>query len=89
MTPDELAVMDGGKYILQVRGLRPFFSDKLDITKLPKYKYLSDADPKNAFDMEKLILKCGFPTSCKQSYPQFQKTFGLSLKKFLYTLITF
>ena len=53
MTQDEIAVMDGGKCILQVRGMRPFFSDKFDITKHPKYKYLSDADKKNAFDMEK------------------------------------
>ena len=51
MTEDEIAVMDGGKCILQLRGVRPFFSDKFDITKHPKYKYLSDADPKNAFDM--------------------------------------
>ena len=53
MTQDEIAVMDGGKCILQLRGVRPFFSDKFDITKHPKYKYLSDADPKNTFDMEK------------------------------------
>ena len=53
MTEDEIAVMDGGKCILQLRGVRPFFSDKFDITKHPKYKYLSAADPKNAFDMEK------------------------------------
>ena len=55
MTQDEIAVMDGGKCILQVRGVRPFFSDKFDITKHSKYKFLSDADPKNAFDMEKHI----------------------------------
>jgi len=53
MTQDEIAVMDGGKCILQLRGVRPFFSDKYDITKHPKYKYLSDYDKKNAFDMEK------------------------------------
>jgi len=53
MTQDEITVMDGGKCILQVRGVRPFFSDKFDITKHPQYKYLSDVDPKNAFDMEK------------------------------------
>lgn len=57
MTPDELAVMDNGKCILQVQGVRPFFSDKFDITKHPQYKYLSDADPKNLFDVEK-FLKC-------------------------------
>ena len=55
MTEDEIAVMDGGKCILQLRGVRPFFSDKFDITKHPKYKYLSDADPKNAFDVERFI----------------------------------
>ena len=53
MTEDEIAVMDGGKCILQLRGVRPFFSEKYDITKHPKYKYLSDFDKKNAFDMEK------------------------------------
>jgi len=57
MTPDEIAVMDNGKCILQVQGVRPFFSDKFDITKHPQYKYLSDADPKNLFDVEK-FLKC-------------------------------
>ncbi|MCM1194153.1 MAG: type IV secretory system conjugative DNA transfer family protein, partial [Acetatifactor muris] len=51
MTPDELAVMDNSKCILQVQGVRPFFSDKYDITKHPQYKYLSDADPKNTFDV--------------------------------------
>ena len=44
MTQDEIAVMDGGKCILQLRGVRPFFSDKFDITKHPRYKYLADAD---------------------------------------------
>ena len=53
MTQDEIAVMDGGKCILQLRGVRPFLSDKFDITKHPNYKYLSDADKKNTFDMEK------------------------------------
>ena len=55
MTQDEIAVMDGGKCILQLRGVRPFFSDKFDITKHHNYRYLSDADPKNAFDMENHI----------------------------------
>lgn len=55
MTPDELAVMDGGKCILQVQGVRPFFSDKFDITKHPQYKYLSDSDPKNTFDVAKFV----------------------------------
>ena len=51
MTQDEIAVMDGGKCILQLRGVRPFFSDKYDITQHPNYKYLSDYDKKNAFDI--------------------------------------
>ena len=55
MTQDEIAVMDGGKCILQLRGVRPFFSDKYDITKHPRYKYLSDYDKKNAFDIEKYM----------------------------------
>ena len=53
MSQDEIAVMDGGKCILQLRGVRPFFSEKYDITKHPNYKYLSDYDKKNTFDMEK------------------------------------
>ncbi|WP_312637335.1 VirD4-like conjugal transfer protein, CD1115 family [Oscillibacter sp.] len=55
MTQDELAVMDGGKCILQVRGVRPFFSDKYDITKHPNYKYLADADKRNEFDIERYM----------------------------------
>ena len=52
---DELAVLDGGKCILQLRGVRPFLSDKYDITKHPNYKFLSDADPRNNFDIEKFL----------------------------------
>ncbi len=52
MSQDEIAVMDGGKCILQIRGVRPFFSGKYDITRHPQYKYLSDADKKNAFDVD-------------------------------------
>ncbi|MDE7245768.1 MAG: TraM recognition domain-containing protein, partial [Oscillospiraceae bacterium] len=52
MSQDEIAVMDGGKCILQVRGVRPFFSEKYDIIRHPQYKYLSDADKKNAFDVD-------------------------------------
>lgn len=55
MTMDELAVMDGGKCILQVRGVRPFFSDKYDITAHPNYKYLADENPKNTFDVERFL----------------------------------
>ena len=54
-TIDELAVLDGGKCILQLRGVRPFMSNKFDITKHPNYKYLSDADPRNNFDIEKYL----------------------------------
>ena len=52
---DELAVLDGGKCILQLRGVRPFLSEKYDITKHPNYKYLSDADRRNTFDIEKFL----------------------------------
>ena len=55
MTQDEIAVMDGGKCILQLRGVRPFFSDKYDLTKHPRYRYLSDADKKNVFDVERYM----------------------------------
>ena len=55
MTQDEIAVMDGSKCILQLRGVRPFFSDKFDITKHPRYQYLSDADKKNVFDVERYM----------------------------------
>ena len=55
MTQDEITVMDGGKCILQLRGVRPFFSDKYDLTKHPRYKYLSDADKKNVFDVERYM----------------------------------
>ena len=52
---DELAVLDGGKCIFQLRGVRPFLSEKFDITKHPNYKYLSDADRRNTFDIEKFL----------------------------------
>ena len=55
MTQDEIAVMDGSKCILQLRGVRPFFSDKFDITKHPRYQYLSDADKRNVFDVERYM----------------------------------
>ncbi len=55
MSQDELAVMDGGKCILQLRGVRPFLSDKYDITKHPRYKYLADHDERNKFDMERYM----------------------------------
>ena len=54
-TVDELAVLDGGKCILQLRGVRPFLSDKYDITKHPNYRYLSDADKRNEFDIERFL----------------------------------
>ena len=55
MTEDEIAVMDGGKCILQLRGVRPFLSDKYDITKHPNYHLTADADPRNAFDIEQFL----------------------------------
>ena len=55
MSRDELAVLDGGKCILQLRGVRPFLSDKYDLTQHPNYKYTSDYDPKNALDIEKFV----------------------------------
>ncbi len=55
MSVDELSVLDGGKCILQLRGVRPFLSDKYDITKHPNYKYLSDYDKKNAFNIERFL----------------------------------
>ena len=55
MSQDELAVMDGGKCILQLRGVRPFLSDKYDITKHPNFKYTTDASDKNTFDIEAFL----------------------------------
>ena len=55
MSRDELAVLDGGKCILQLRGVRPFLSDKYDLTQHPNYKLTSDYDPKNALDIEKFV----------------------------------
>ena len=55
MSQDEIAVMDGSKCIMQLRGVRPFFSDKFDITKHKQYPMLSDYDKKNEFDIEKYV----------------------------------
>ncbi len=55
MSMDELSTLDGGKCILEIRGVRPFLSDKYDITQHPNYRYLSDADPHNAFSVEKYL----------------------------------
>ena len=57
MSMDELAVMDGGKCILQLRGVRPFLSQKYDLTQHPNYRYTSDANPKYAFDIEKYLAR--------------------------------
>ena len=57
MTVDEIATMDGAKCILQVRGIRPFFSDKYDITKHPNYRYTMDANPKYEFDIGRYLEK--------------------------------
>ena len=53
LSQDEIAVMDGAKCVLQLRGVRPFLSDKFDLIKHPQYKYLSDANKKNVFDIQK------------------------------------
>ena len=57
MTQDELAMVDGGKCIFMLRGVRPFLSDKYDLTRHPNYRYTADADPKNVFDMERYMKK--------------------------------
>ena len=61
MTEDELSVMDGGKCILQVRGVRPFFSDKYDITHHPNYKYLADVSEKNRYHVERELSRQYLP----------------------------
>ena len=55
MSQDEITVMDGGKFIYQLRGVRPFLSDKFDITKHKNYKLLEDYDKKNLFDVEEYL----------------------------------
>ena len=71
MSMDEIAVMDGGKCLLQIRGVRPFLSKKYDITKHPNYKYLSDYDQKNAFDIEK-FLSTGFEPDKDEAYINYE-----------------
>lgn len=71
MSMDELAVMNGNKCILQLRGIRPFLSDKYDITRHPNYRYLSDADPKNAFDVEK-FLSCKLKVNPTDTFEVFE-----------------
>lgn len=73
MSVDELAVMDGGKCLLQIRGVRPFLSRKYDITKHPNYKHLSDANEKNAFDIEK-YLSTRLPVRPGELYPNYEIT---------------
>ena len=70
---DELSVLDGGKCILQLRGVRPFLSDKYDITKHPNYKYLSDYDPRNNFDIEK-FLSTHLKTKANDTYDAYEIT---------------
>lgn len=73
MSVDELAVMDGGKCLLQIRGVRPFLSRKYDITRHPNYKYLSDYAPKNAFDIEK-FLSTKLPMRPSELYRNYEVT---------------
>jgi type IV secretion system protein VirD4 len=61
MSQDEIVVMDGGKCIMMLRGVRPFLSAKFDITKHSRYKYLSDFDKENAFDVEKYLARLRKP----------------------------
>ena len=61
MSQDEITVMDGGKYIYQLRGVRPFLSDKYDITKHRNYKLLEDYDKRNAFDVEQYMKRKNRP----------------------------
>ena len=70
---DELSVLDGGKCILQLRGVRPFLSDKYDITKHPNYKYLSDYDTRNNFDIEK-FLSTKLKTKANDTYDTYEIT---------------
>ena len=72
---DELSVMDGGKCILQLRGVRPFLSDKYDITKHPNYKYLSDSNPNYAFDIEK-YLSVELKTRLEEEFEVFEVEIG-------------
>lgn len=71
MSMDELAVMNRNKCILQLRGVRPFLSDKYDITRHPNYRYLSDADPKNAFDIGK-FLSCKLKVNPTDTFEVFE-----------------
>ena len=71
MSVDELAVLDGRKCILQLRGVRPFLSDKYDITKHPYYKYLSDADPRNTFHIDRFLSRRMKPKA-DESYHVFE-----------------
>ena len=71
MSMDELSVMDGSKCILQLRGVRPFLSRKYDITKHPNYKYLSDYDPKNAFDIAAFVA-CKLKPKANEEYETYE-----------------
>lgn len=71
MSRDELAVMDGDKCILQLRGVRPFYSNKFDITKHSRYRELSDYDKKNTFDVE-AYLKHQFEIRKKEEFELFE-----------------
>lgn len=75
MSRDELAVMDGNKCILQLRGVRPFLSDKFDITKHKQYKELSDYNKKNEFDVEKYI-KHHLRMSMKEEFEFYEVDMG-------------
>ena len=71
MTQDELAVMDGGKCIFMLRGVRPFLSDKYDLTRHPDYKYTADADKRNTFDVEK-YMSCRLKLKADEEYDVYE-----------------
>ena len=73
MSQDEITVMDGGKCIYQLRGVRPFLSDKFDITKHKNYKFLEDYDKRNIFDIEK-YLSTRLPVRPRELYPNYEIT---------------
>lgn len=75
MSQDELAVMDGNKCILQLRGVRPLLSDKYDITKYPNFKFTADANEKNAFNIEKYL-----STQLKTNANEIYDVYGIDTK---------
>ena len=80
MSQDELAVMDGNKCTLQLRGVRPFLSDKFDITRHKRYRELSDYDKRNTFDVES-FLKCELKMNRREEFELYEMDEELENKK--------